>query len=49
VQASPVKTDEALAAEFVKAYHVLIAKLILSDALFTHLEREDRIFLEGLV
>jgi hypothetical protein len=36
--------------EFVKAYHVLIAKLILSDAyaLFTHLEREDRIFLEGL-
>jgi hypothetical protein len=36
--------------EFVKAYHVLIAKLILSDAyaLFTHLKREDRIFLEGL-
>jgi hypothetical protein len=36
--------------EFVKAYHVLIAKLILSDAyaLFTHHEKEDRIFLEGL-
>jgi hypothetical protein len=36
--------------EFVKAYHVFIAKLILSNAyaLFTHLEREDRIFLEGL-
>jgi hypothetical protein len=35
--------------EFVKAYHVLIAKLILSDAyaLFTHHEKEDRIFLEG--
>jgi hypothetical protein len=37
--------------EFVKAYDVLIAKLILSDAcaLFTHHEQEDRIFLEGLV
>jgi hypothetical protein len=36
--------------EFVKAYHVLIAKLILSDAyaLFTHHKKEDRIFLEGL-
>jgi hypothetical protein len=36
--------------EFVKAYHVLIAKLILSDAyaLFIHHEKEDRIFLEGL-
>jgi hypothetical protein len=36
--------------EFVKAYHVLIAKVILSDAytLFTHHEKEDRIFLEGL-
>jgi hypothetical protein len=36
--------------EFVKAYHVLIAKLILLDAytLFTHHEKEDRIFLEGL-
>jgi hypothetical protein len=36
--------------EFVKAYHVLIAKLILSDAyaLFTHHAKEDRIFLEGL-
>jgi hypothetical protein len=36
--------------EFVKAYHVLIAKLILSDgyALFTHHEKEDRNFLEGL-
>jgi hypothetical protein len=36
--------------EFVKACHVLIAKLILSDAyaLFTHHEKEDRIFLEGL-
>jgi hypothetical protein len=36
--------------EFVKAYHVLIAKLILSDAyaLFTHHEKDDRIFLEGL-
>jgi hypothetical protein len=36
--------------EFVRAYHVLIAKLILSDAyaLFTHHEKEDRIFLEGL-
>jgi hypothetical protein len=31
--------------EFVKAYHVLIAKLILSEAyaLFTHHEKEDRI------
>jgi hypothetical protein len=36
--------------EFMKAYHVLIAKLILSDAyaLFTHHEKEDRILLEGL-
>jgi hypothetical protein len=36
--------------EFVKAYHVLVAKLILSDAyaLFSHHEKEDRIFLEGL-
>jgi hypothetical protein len=36
--------------EFVKVYHVLIAKLILSDAyaLFTHHEKEDWIFLEGL-
>jgi hypothetical protein len=34
----------------VKAYHALIVKLILSDAyaLFTHHEKEDRIFLEGL-
>jgi hypothetical protein len=36
--------------KFVKAYQVLIAKLILSDAyaLFTHHEKEDRTFLEGL-
>jgi hypothetical protein len=35
--------------EIVKAYYVLIAKLILLDAyaLFTHHEKEDRIFLEG--
>jgi hypothetical protein len=36
--------------EFVRAYHVLIAQLIMSDAyaLFTYHEKEDRIFLEGL-
>ena len=36
--------------EMVKSYHALIAKLVLSEAyaLFTHQEKEDRVFLEGL-